>query len=59
MDIPDIEHVVSYNLTSLSTYIHRIGRTARAGKPGTALSLITNDEVSQMYHLLEYYEIIK
>ncbi|KAK8723849.1 hypothetical protein OTU49_011571 [Cherax quadricarinatus] len=43
LDIPDIEHVVSYEVPSLSTYIHRIGRTARAGKPGTALSLVTND----------------
>ncbi|XP_045618299.2 ATP-dependent RNA helicase DDX51 isoform X2 [Procambarus clarkii] len=46
LDIPDIEYVVSYDVTSVSTYVHRIGRTARAGKPGTALSLVTKDTMS-------------
>lgn len=46
LDISDIEHVVSYDVTSVNTYVHRIGRTARAGKSGTALSLVTKDVVS-------------
>ncbi|XP_045106460.1 ATP-dependent RNA helicase DDX51-like [Portunus trituberculatus] len=41
VDIPDIDHVVCYDVTVASTYVHRIGRTARAGRPGTALSLVT------------------
>ncbi|XP_076054034.1 putative ATP-dependent RNA helicase Dbp73D [Oratosquilla oratoria] len=52
LDIPDIEHVVSYDVTSVSTYVHRIGRTARAGKEGTALSLVTKDLVKEFRSVL-------
>ena len=47
LDVPDIEHVVSYEVTAPKTYIHRIGRTARAGKVGYALSIITKDQKRQ------------
>ena len=46
LDVPDIDHVVSYDVTAATTYVHRIGRTARAGRPGTALSLVTKKTVS-------------
>lgn len=46
LDVPNVEYVVSYDVTSVNNYIHRIGRTARAGKPGTAVSLVTRDTVS-------------
>ena len=42
LDIPHIEHVVNYDLPqSPEDYIHRIGRTARAGAVGSALNLLT------------------
>ena len=42
LDIPHIEHVINYDLPQCpEDYIHRIGRTARAGATGSALSLIT------------------
>ncbi|MFQ5382451.1 MAG: DEAD/DEAH box helicase [Dehalococcoidia bacterium] len=42
LDIPDIQHVVNYDLPQTAEeYIHRIGRTARAGKEGTAVTLVT------------------
>ena len=41
LDIPDLEHVISYDVPSSAlTYVHRVGRTARAGKAGTAWTLL-------------------
>ena len=42
LDIPLIEHVINYNIPqNPEDYIHRIGRTARAGAKGKALTFIT------------------
>ncbi len=42
LDIPHIEHVINYDLPQCpEDYIHRIGRTARAGAEGSALCLIS------------------
>lgn len=42
LDIPHIEHVINYDLPQCpEDYIHRIGRTARAGAEGRAVNLIT------------------
>ncbi len=42
LDIPHIEHVINYDLPQVpEDYIHRIGRTARAGAEGSALCLVT------------------
>ncbi|MCC6597498.1 MAG: DEAD/DEAH box helicase [Alphaproteobacteria bacterium] len=42
LDIPHIEHVINYDLPQVpEDYIHRIGRTARAGAEGSSLCLIT------------------
>ena len=42
LDIDCIEHVINYDLPqSPEDYIHRIGRTARAGKSGAAISFVT------------------
>ncbi|KAH7406968.1 P-loop containing nucleoside triphosphate hydrolase protein [Phaeosphaeria sp. MPI-PUGE-AT-0046c] len=47
LDIPDISHVINYDLpTSITSYVHRVGRTARAGKPGQALTLFTKTEAA-------------
>jgi ATP-dependent RNA helicase SrmB len=41
IDIDDISHVINYDLPrTADTYLHRIGRTARAGRKGIAISLI-------------------
>ena len=45
LDIPDVSHIINFDLPDASeTYIHRIGRTARMGKAGEALSLVTPEE---------------
>ena len=45
LDIPHIEHVINYDLPQCpEDYIHRIGRTARAGAQGEALCLVSPDE---------------
>lgn len=42
LDIPHIEHVINYDLPQCAEdYIHRIGRTARAGRKGAAVNLVT------------------
>jgi len=45
IDVDDISHVVNYDLTDEpETYVHRIGRTARAGASGTAISFCDPEE---------------
>ena len=42
LDIPHIEHVINYDLPQVAEdYIHRIGRTARAGAEGSAVNFVT------------------
>jgi ATP-dependent RNA helicase DeaD len=45
LDIPKVSHVVNYDMPDeANMYYHRIGRTARAGKPGIAFSMITHQD---------------
>lgn len=45
LDIDDISYVINYDMPEqVDTYIHRIGRTGRAGKRGTAVSFVTAQE---------------
>lgn len=53
LDIEELPHVVNYDLPQVAEdYIHRIGRTGRAGASGSALSLVCPEEA----HLLEAIE---
>lgn len=41
LDIPDVTHVINYDIPqNYDTYVHRIGRTGRAGKKGVALTFV-------------------
>ena len=52
LDIPLVELVVNFDLPETrDEYIHRIGRTGRAGAEGVALSFITSDELSHWNYL--------
>ncbi|XP_076298355.1 putative ATP-dependent RNA helicase Dbp73D [Lasioglossum baleicum] len=53
VDIPDVQLVVSYDLPKhIKGYIHRAGRTGRAGKLGTAISILTAKQVGIFKHVL-------
>jgi ATP-dependent RNA helicase RhlE len=46
IDVDGISHVVNFDLPNVpETYVHRIGRTARAGAPGVAISLCDGEEM--------------
>jgi ATP-dependent RNA helicase RhlE len=45
IDVDAVTHVVNYDLPNVpEAYVHRIGRTARAGADGVAISLVSDDE---------------
>ena len=49
LDIDELPHVINFDLPRTpEDYIHRIGRTGRAGKPGTAISLVSASEVQYL-----------
>jgi ATP-dependent RNA helicase DeaD len=48
LDIPNVSHVINYDIPEdVETYVHRIGRTARAGKEGVAATLIGEAEIKE------------
>lgn len=53
LDVPHIEHVVNYDLPQVAEdYIHRMGRTARAGAEGSALCFISPQD-GRKWHAIE------
>jgi ATP-dependent RNA helicase DeaD len=55
MDIPSVSHVINYDLPwKGEEYVHRIGRTGRAGRRGVAISLVTPDEQWSLRSIQEY-----
>lgn len=46
MDVEGVKNVINYDMPKfIKTYIHRAGRTARAGQSGRCFTLLRNDEV--------------
>jgi ATP-dependent RNA helicase RhlE len=57
LDIDDLPHVVNFDLPQVpEDYIHRIGRTGRAGSSGVALSLVCPEEA---WYLVEIEKLLK
>ncbi len=55
LHIPEVSHVVNYDLPqNAEDYVHRIGRTARAGNSGTALSLACEEYVYSLPEIEDY-----
>ncbi|XP_022215334.2 probable ATP-dependent RNA helicase Dbp73D [Drosophila obscura] len=53
IDVADVDVVLSYETPRhIKTYIHRVGRTARAGRKGTAVTLLTEQEQAQFKKML-------
>lgn len=49
IDVDDITHVINFDIPNVAeTYVHRIGRTARAGASGIALSFCDHDELNDL-----------
>jgi len=54
LDIPHVDVVINYDIpTHSKDYIHRVGRTARAGRSGKALTLVTQYDV-ELYQRIEF-----
>ncbi len=57
LDIPDVRHVYNYDLPNVAdNYVHRIGRTARAGADGAAIAFCAPDE---MIELMDIQKVMK
>ena len=49
IDVPDVVRVINYDAPEdRAAYVHRIGRTGRAGRTGTGISFVLADEVKEM-----------
>ena len=56
IDVDDIEAVINYNLPRDSQdYVHRIGRTGRAGKSGLAISIVNSKEIRDLTRIATQY----
>lgn len=54
MDIEDVANVVNYDVPSfIKTYIHRVGRTARAGRHGRCVTLVKMGQMKSMMRMLQ------
>ncbi|MEI8130903.1 MAG: DEAD/DEAH box helicase [Leptolinea sp.] len=58
LDIPNLSHVFQYEPPDdVESYIHRAGRTGRAGESGTAITLVNTGEKMAINHIAKYYSI--
>ena len=49
LDLPSVDIVINYDVpTSSKDYIHRVGRTARAGRSGKSITIVTQYDVELM-----------
>ncbi|KAF0207161.1 MAG: DEAD/DEAH box helicase [Actinomycetota bacterium] len=52
IDVEEISHVINYDMpNSAEDYVHRIGRTARAGAEGSAISFLAAEETSTLHEI--------
>jgi ATP-dependent RNA helicase RhlE len=58
LDIPDVKFVYNYDLPNVpDNYVHRIGRTARAGKDGAAIAFCAPDEMGELIAIQKVMKI--
>ncbi|KAH8156571.1 hypothetical protein CIB48_g11677 [Xylaria polymorpha] len=60
IDLPSLDHVVNYDMpSSIASYVHRVGRTARAGNTGNAWTLFTNSEARWFWNDVASEKVIQ
>ncbi|GAP87917.1 putative ATP-dependent RNA helicase dbp6 [Rosellinia necatrix] len=60
IDLPSLDHVVNYDMpSSMASYVHRVGRTARAGNRGKAWTLFTNPEARWFWNEVASDKVIQ
>ncbi|KAI0837416.1 P-loop containing nucleoside triphosphate hydrolase protein [Hypoxylon sp. FL0890] len=60
IDLPSLDHVINYDMpSSVASYVHRVGRTARAGKRGKAWTLFTNPEARWFWNEVASESVIQ
>nr|CAH0102147.1 unnamed protein product [Daphnia galeata] len=60
LDIPTVQLIVNHNVPSNpKEYVHRVGRTARAGRGGFSLTLITPNDIKLLHAIEGQKEVIK
>ena len=60
IDVPNVALVINYDMPAkIEPYTHRIGRTGRAGKKGTAVSLVLPSDTAVFYDLKKFLEKAK
>ena len=58
LDIPHVTHVINFDLpTDVDDYVHRIGRTGRAGKKGLATAFFTDKDTGLAKSLAELLQV--
>ena len=58
LHIEDVSHVINYEVPfENESYVHRIGRTGRAGKEGVAITLCTKRELRFLHEIEEYIQV--
>ncbi len=59
IDIDDISHVINFDPPmDADTYTHRVGRTGRAGRPGTGITLVAPDQGRELTVLVEELKLV-
>jgi len=52
LDLPEVSHVINFDMPEdVDTYIHRVGRTARAGRSGTAITFVGQHDIDMFDQL--------
>ena len=59
IDVQQVSVVINYDLpNNIESYIHRIGRSGRFGRKGTAINLLTGYDLKKMEEIEKYYSTI-